>query len=87
MKYVVPRDEPIELWDSGLRTTVRPGENLQTIAAQYGTPAWAIAQINKIGNDTPLQTGMALIVPLRQYQIDAMPDAGEVTKGARHEDR
>jgi hypothetical protein len=50
-------------WDSGLRATVRAGENLQTIAAQYGAPAWAIAQINKIGDDTPFQTGMALIIP------------------------
>jgi LysM domain len=70
MKYVVPRNEPIELWDSGLRATVRAGENLQTIATQYGAPAWAIAQINKVGEDTPLQTGMALIIPLRLYKID-----------------
>ena len=75
MKYVVPRNEPIELWDSGLRATVRAGENLQTIAAQYGAPAWAIAQINKIGDDTPLQIGMALIIPLRLYKVDAVPAA------------
>jgi hypothetical protein len=70
MKYVVPRNEPIELWDSGLRVTARVGENLQTIAAQYGAPVWAIAQINKIGEDTPLQTGMALIIPLQLYKIE-----------------
>jgi LysM domain len=70
MKYVVPRNEPIELWDSGLRVTARAGENLQTIAAQYGAPVWAIAQINKIGEDTPLQAGMALIIPLRLYKAD-----------------
>ena len=70
MKYVVPHDEPIELWDSGLHTTVRAGETLQTIATQYGAPAWAVAQINKIGDDTPLQNGMALIIPLRLYKGD-----------------
>jgi LysM domain len=80
MKYVVPRDEPIELWDSGLRTTVRTGENLQMIAAQYGAPAWAIAQINKIGNDAPLQPGMALIIPRRQYQIDVVPTAEQLSR-------
>jgi LysM repeat protein len=76
MKYVVPRNEPIELWDSGLRATVRAGESLQTIAAQYGAPAWAIAQINKIGDDTPFQTGMALIIPLRLYKSEAVSSAG-----------
>jgi LysM repeat protein len=76
MKYVVPRNEPIELWDSGLRATVRAGENLQAIAAQYGTPAWVIAQINKIGDDTPFQIGMALIIPQRLYKGDAVPTAG-----------
>jgi LysM repeat protein len=76
MKYVVPRNEPIELWDSGLRVTVRAGETLQTIATQYGAPAWAIGQINKIGDDTPLQTGMVIIIPLRLYKIDAVPTAG-----------
>jgi hypothetical protein len=76
MKYVVPRNEPIELWDSGLRVTVRAGENLQTIAAQYGAPAWAIGQINKIGDDAPLQPGMAMTIPLRLYKIDAVPTAG-----------
>ena len=70
VKYVVPRNEPIELWDSGLRATVRAGENLQMIAAQYGAPAWAIAQINRIGEDTPLQSGTMLIIPLRLYKID-----------------
>jgi hypothetical protein len=76
MKYVVPRDEPIQIWDSGLRTTVRAGENLQTIAAQYGPPVWAIAQINKIGDDTPFQTGMTLTIPLRLYKGDVVPNAG-----------
>jgi LysM repeat protein len=73
VKYVVPRNEPIELWDSGLRITVRAGENLQTIAAQYGAPAWAIAQINKIGDNTPFRTGTALIVPVRLYKNGAAP--------------
>ena len=76
MKYIVPRNEPIELWDSGLRVTVRAGETLQTIAAQYGAPAWAIGQINKIGDDTFLQTGMVIIIPLRLYKIDTVPTAG-----------
>jgi hypothetical protein len=71
MKYVIPRDEPIELWDSGLRTAVRAEDDLQTIAARYGAPAWAIAQINKIRDDARLQTGMALTIPLRLYQFDA----------------
>jgi hypothetical protein len=80
MKYIVPRNEPIELWDSGLRATVRAGENLQTISALYGAPAWAIAQINKIGDDTPLQTGMAIIIPLQLYKIDAVPTAGRLPR-------
>jgi len=72
MKYVVPRDEPIEIWDSGLRATVREGDTLQTIAAQYGAPVWAIAQVNNIGDDNPLQPGMPLIIPQRLYKTDAL---------------
>jgi len=72
IEYVVPHNDPIVLWDSGLLATVHAGENLQMIAAQYGAPAWAIAQINKIGDHASLQAGTALIVPLQLYAGDVV---------------
>ncbi len=73
MKYIVPRGEPIELWDSGLRVTADVGENLQLIAHRYGAPAWAIAQINNLRDDSAIQSGTALIIPLHQYKADTLP--------------
>jgi hypothetical protein len=71
LMYLVPRNEPIELWDSGLQIVVRPGENLQAIAENYRIPVWAIAQINKIDSNAPVEPGRALIVPQHMYRTDS----------------
>ena len=38
---------PIELWDAGLAVSAHAGDTLQTIAATYHVPLWALTQINK----------------------------------------
>jgi hypothetical protein len=70
LAYLVPRDEAIELWDSGLKIAIRPGENLQTIASNYRVPVWVIALINKIDLNAPVEAGKTLIIPQHMYRTD-----------------
>jgi LysM repeat protein len=72
LKYVVPRDAPIVLWDSAVKVTVKPGDTLQSIVARYETPSWAIAQLNRLSEDAPLAPGRTLIVP-RSFYTDTSP--------------
>lgn len=74
LKYAVPRDEPIELWDSAIKVKAQPGETLQSIAAAYHAPLWAVAQINGIEPGTALERGGSLLVPYSTY-TDAPPPA------------
>jgi hypothetical protein len=62
MRYVVPPEVPIVLWDSAVRGAVGPDENLETFAARLGAPPWAIASINNIGEELPA-AGTQLLVP------------------------
>jgi hypothetical protein len=64
LRYVVPPNEQIELWDSGTAITARAGDTLQTLAQQYGLPLWSLTQINKqIAESTPLTAGQRVIIP------------------------
>jgi hypothetical protein len=63
LRYVVPPNVAIELWDSGMPVFVRPGDTLQTIAALYHVPLWSIREINKGLNSQPLVPGERVTVP------------------------
>jgi thioesterase domain-containing protein len=63
LRYIVPAGRQIELWDSAIRVTVRPGETLETMAASYAAPVWAIAQINNLNPNDALEPGRALLIP------------------------
>jgi pimeloyl-ACP methyl ester carboxylesterase len=63
LRYVVPPDAAIELWDSGTPVFARRGDTLQTIAALHHVPLWALAQINQASDTAPLALGDRLIVP------------------------
>jgi len=65
IRYVVPPDMPIELWDSGMPVFARPGDSLQSIAATYHVPLWSITQLNKGPDSTPLVPGERIVVPRR----------------------
>jgi hypothetical protein len=73
LKYVVPRDAPIELWDSAIEVKARSGDTLDSIAAAYNAPGWAIAQINGIGPNRPIESGRKLIIPRSLYTDAAVP--------------
>jgi len=67
MKYVVPANARIELWDSAVAVTATDDDTLATIAARSGAPVWAIAQINKLGEHASVQPGRRLLVPRNIY--------------------
>ncbi len=82
IRYVMPRGEQIELWDSGLPIRTEAGDTVRTVAARYGVPAWAIAQINDVGVGTTFGPGQRLVVP---RHLEALPSVDPVTSFApRH---
>jgi LysM repeat protein len=67
LAYVVPPNEPVEIWDSGIQIVVRPGEDLRMIADNYRVPVWLLAQVNRLDPNRGLAPGTALIVPQHMY--------------------
>ena len=63
IQYVMPRDLPIEIFDSGIPVAVERGENLKTLAAKYSVPVWAIAAANNIADNAALRPGQKLVIP------------------------
>jgi LysM repeat protein len=75
LKYTVPGSAPIILWDDAVQVKAKSGETLETIASTYRAPPWAIAQINKLDADRPLEPGRTLIIPRSLYANVAPPAA------------
>jgi pimeloyl-ACP methyl ester carboxylesterase len=63
IEYAIPRNEPIELWDSGLPVRAQDGDTVSSIAAKYSVPVWVIAEVNRISPSTSLDSGKSLIIP------------------------
>jgi hypothetical protein len=63
LRYVVPADTPVELWDSGTTLSARSGDTLQTLAAAHHVPLWSLTQINQLPDGAPLTVGQRVIVP------------------------
>lgn len=63
LRYVVPPNTPIELWDSGTPLSARSGDTLQTLAALHHVPLWSLTQINRLSDSAPLTVGQRVIVP------------------------
>jgi len=63
IRYVVPPNTTIELWDSGMPVFAGPGDTLQSIAVAYHVPLWSLTQINKAAETTPLIPGERVVVP------------------------
>jgi LysM domain len=59
----VPARAGIELWDSGTPVAAHAGDTLQTLAAAYHVPAWALSQINSLAEREPLAEGQRIVVP------------------------
>jgi hypothetical protein len=54
---------PIELWDSGEPVSAHAGDTLQTLAATYHVPLWALTQINGKPENAALTEGERIVVP------------------------
>jgi pimeloyl-ACP methyl ester carboxylesterase len=65
LRYVVPPDAPVELWDSGSTLPARAGDTLQTLAALHHVPLWSLTQVNRVSSDAVLLAGQPIIVPRR----------------------
>jgi pimeloyl-ACP methyl ester carboxylesterase len=63
LRYAVPPKADIELWDSGMTIAARAGDTLQTLAAQYRVPLWALAQANQLPDNIPLGASQRVVVP------------------------
>lgn len=67
LAYVVPPNEPIEIWDSGIQIAVRPRETLRMIADDYRIPVWLLAQVNRLDPNRDPAPGTPLVVPQHMY--------------------
>jgi hypothetical protein len=59
----VPATAATELWDSGLPVAAHERDTLETLAASYHVPLWAVAQVNPVAKNAPLTEGQRIIVP------------------------
>ena len=71
LRLVFPSSGPIELWDSGTYVQARAGDTVQSLAAAYHVPAWAVAQLNQ----KPENAG-AERRPARRHSASSRPEAG-----------
>ena len=63
LRYVVPPNTAIELWDSGTLVVARPGDTLQKLATLRHLPLWSLTQINRESDSVPLVPGQRVIIP------------------------
>lgn len=71
LRYQVPGDTLVELWDSGVRIPVRAGDTMESIAATRRVPVWAIAQSNSLAENATLTPGQSIVVPRHLTPPDA----------------
>ncbi len=75
LRYVVPPDAPLELWDSGTQQLARSGDTLQKLAALNHVPLWSLTQANQHSDSAPLSVGQRVLVPRRLAPPVATPAA------------
>ena len=71
LRYLVPADTLVELWDSGVRLPVRAGDTMESIGATHRVPVWAIAQSNSLPENATLTPGQSIIAPRHLIPTDA----------------
>jgi hypothetical protein len=75
LRYVVPPDATVELWDSGTALSVRRGETLQKLAADSHVPMWSLLQANQLPQNAQLSTGQRIVVPRHLLPPPPLPPA------------
>jgi hypothetical protein len=61
LRVDVPATATIQLWDSGVSVLAHAGDTLQTLAATYHVPLWALTQVNRTSEHAA--EGERIIVP------------------------
>jgi LysM repeat protein len=83
LRIVYPATGPIELWDSGVPVQARAGDTVQSLAAAYHVPAWAVAQINQKAENAPLSEGQRVVIPrMLGQRLAVRGEPGETGKPA-----
>ena len=81
LRYLVPGDTLVELWDSGVRLPVRRGDTIESIAAANRVPLWSLAQSNSLPENATLTPGQSIIVP--RHLMPPEPAAAMATPSGR----
>jgi pimeloyl-ACP methyl ester carboxylesterase len=63
LRYLVPSDTKVELWDSGIKLPARSGDTLERIAALYRVPMWSLLQANALPENSALSAGQEIVIP------------------------
>src|SRR5215472_9813746 len=82
LRIVFAASGPIELWDSGAAVSAHGGDTLQSLAAAYHVPLWAVAQTNRKSESTALSEGERVVMPRYLGQRFARPGPAEAAKPA-----
>jgi hypothetical protein len=77
LRIVFSAAGPIELWDSGVAISAHAGDTLQSLAAAYHVPVWAVAQINRKSESAALSDGERVVIPRYLGQRFARPASSE----------
>jgi LysM repeat protein len=83
LRYVVPQDAPLELWDSGIPQVARAGDSLQSLATANHVPLWSLTQINELTDDAPLTAGQRIVIPRHIMPIAQQPAATATAAAAK----
>jgi thioesterase domain-containing protein len=80
LRIVFAATGPIELWDSGVAISAHAGDTLQSLAAAYHVPVWAVAQLNRKSESAALSDGERVVVPRylgQRFARPTLPDAAK----------
>ncbi len=73
LRYLVPGDTKVELWDSGIKLPVRSGGTLERLGAQYRLPVWSLLQANRLPENAPLFAGQEIVIPRHLLPAETAP--------------
>lgn len=65
IQYTPPAGTELEIWDSGVAANAAAGDTAAGVAAQFGLPAWLVAEVNDIDPNKLLAAGQRIVVPRR----------------------
>ncbi len=63
LDYTVPKNDNIEVWDSGIAIHTESGDMVESLAARYNVPAWGIRRVNALDDDAGVTAGQRLVIP------------------------